>query len=319
MQDGVNMEGCKGCNGCDGCGRGHPTAQFPTLVSLTCAISTKLCKKTVHNLQPIRTASRTAHTIPINSANFGCRGLPNPGTKAPAGEDEGGNPGPEPPPGADQGGNPGLEPPAGDDQGGNPGIEPPAGEDKGGNPGTNPPAGEDEGNVPTLPAPAAATEAPTGSPDLEPTRTGRRFLSFLAMPTDGVVPLTFPREPQYPFHPLEWDQCTRHKQMGGCAWRCDATAITWRTNTPRLEIGEVFLPGPGVERLAVWCGEEDWMGPAEGLDAACGSPMLHRWYVLPPPGAEKQRGPQFSSIPTECMHGPYKRRLKNCSKGRSLI
>ena len=30
MQDGLDMEGC---NGCDGCGRGHPAAQFPTLVS----------------------------------------------------------------------------------------------------------------------------------------------------------------------------------------------------------------------------------------------------------------------------------------------
>ena len=28
---------------------------------------------------------------------------------------------------------------------------------------------------------------------------------------------------------------------------------------------------------------------------------------------------QFSSIPTEYWHGPYKRRLKNCFKGWSLV
>ena len=28
---------------------------------------------------------------------------------------------------------------------------------------------------------------------------------------------------------------------------------------------------------------------------------------------------QFSSIPTEYRHGPYKRRLKNCFKGSSLV
>ena len=36
--------------------------------------------------------------------------------------------------------------------------------------------------------------------------------------------------------------------------------------------------------------------------------------------AEKCRNTfQFSSIPTEYRHGPYKRRLKNCFKGWSLV
>ena len=36
--------------------------------------------------------------------------------------------------------------------------------------------------------------------------------------------------------------------------------------------------------------------------------------------AEKWRNVfQFSSIPTEYRHGPYKRRLKNCFKGWSLV
>ena len=36
--------------------------------------------------------------------------------------------------------------------------------------------------------------------------------------------------------------------------------------------------------------------------------------------AEKWRNIfQFSSIPTEYRHGPYKRRLKNCFKGWSLV
>ena len=99
------------------------------------------------------------------------------------------------------------------------GSEPPARTNQGGNPDPELPAGKHEGNVPTLQAPATAREAsrgepPPGSLDPEPTRIGRRYLSFLAIPTDLAVPLNFLREPQYPFHSPEWDKRTRHKQLG---------------------------------------------------------------------------------------------------------
>ena len=48
-------------------------------------------------------------------------------------------------------------------------------------------------------------------------------------------------------------------------------------DAPGAEIGEVFLPGPGMERLVVSCGHKDQMGLAGDLDAACGFPMLHGW------------------------------------------
>ena len=52
-----------------------------------------------------------------------------------------------------------------------------------------------------------------------------------------------------------------------------ASAIKLRTNTPRSEVGEVFLPGPGVERNFVYSNQMGYQT----------SNLRLLWTIVPPP------------------------------------
>ena len=83
-------------------------------------------------------------------------------------------------------------------------------------------------------------------------------------------------------------------------------------------IFELLEVNPGVAGLLIQLHPEDVDAVLESVTAHAekGAGTKTTLYV----GQEEWRNIfQFSSIPTEYRHGPYKRRLKNCFKGWSLV
>ena len=84
-------------------------------------------------------------------------------------------------------------------------------------------------------------------------------------------------------------------------------------------IFELLEVNPGVAGFLIQLHPEDVDAVLESVTAHAGK-WIHWCLAHSTFFAEKWRNIfQFSSIPTEYRHGPYKRRLKNCFKGWSLV